>query len=98
MRWHLRLGFGSDPGRRGRRPDRRLGTRAREHGHEATNGAAHGLGRNRTELDRVKGEVKQKWNKLTDEDVEFVKGKYAELLCLLQERYGHAKEQAEQGH
>jgi hypothetical protein len=34
--------------------DRRLVTRARVHGHEATNGAAHGLGRNRTELDRAK--------------------------------------------
>ena len=48
--------------------------------------------RNWTEL---KGEVKQHWSKLTDEDVEFVKGKYAELLGLLQERYGHAKEQAD---
>ena len=27
--------------------------------------------------------------------IELVKGKYAELLGLLQERYGHAKEQAE---
>jgi uncharacterized protein YjbJ (UPF0337 family) len=49
--------------------------------------------RNWTEL---KGEVKHEWSKLTDEDVELVKGKYAELLCLLQTRYGHAKEQAEQ--
>jgi uncharacterized protein YjbJ (UPF0337 family) len=49
--------------------------------------------RNWTEL---KGEVKHQWSKLTDEEVEFVKGKYAELLGLLQERYGHAKEQAEQ--
>src|SRR3984893_10818433 len=44
----------------------------------------------------LKGEVKRQWSKLTDEDVELVKGKYAELLGLLQERYGHAKEQAEQ--
>ena len=43
----------------------------------------------------LKGEVKRRWSKLTDEDIEFVKGKYAELLGLLQERYGHAKEQAE---
>ena len=44
----------------------------------------------------LKGEVKrQQWSKLNDEDVELVKGKYAELLGLLQERYGHAKEQAE---
>jgi uncharacterized protein YjbJ (UPF0337 family) len=44
----------------------------------------------------LKGEVKRQWSKLTDEDVELVKGKYAELLGLLQDRYGHAKEQAEQ--
>jgi uncharacterized protein YjbJ (UPF0337 family) len=44
----------------------------------------------------LKGDVKRRWTKLTDEDVDFVKGKYAELLGLLQERYGHAKEQAEQ--
>src|SRR2546430_1456414 len=43
----------------------------------------------------LKGDVKRRWTKLTDEDVDFVKGKYAELLGLLQERYGHAKEQAE---
>jgi uncharacterized protein YjbJ (UPF0337 family) len=43
----------------------------------------------------LKGEVKRQWSKLTDEDVEIVKGKYPELLGLLQERYGHAKEQAE---
>src|SRR5580692_5437941 len=43
----------------------------------------------------LKGEVKRRWSKLSDEDIEFVKGKYAELLGLLQNRYGHAKEQAE---
>jgi uncharacterized protein YjbJ (UPF0337 family) len=43
----------------------------------------------------VKGEVKRQWSKLTVEDVEIIKGNYAELLGLLQERYGHAKEQAE---
>src|ERR1700731_4943296 len=43
----------------------------------------------------LKGEVKRQWSKLTDEDVEIIKGKYAELLGLHQERYGHAKEQAE---
>jgi uncharacterized protein YjbJ (UPF0337 family) len=44
----------------------------------------------------LKGEVKRQWSKLNDEDVELIKGKYAGLLGLLQERYGHAKEQAEQ--
>jgi uncharacterized protein YjbJ (UPF0337 family) len=43
----------------------------------------------------LKGDVKRQWSKLTDEDVELIKGKYVELLGFLQERYGHAKEQAE---
>ena len=43
----------------------------------------------------LKGEVKRQWSKLTDEDVELIEGKYAELLGFLQERYGHVKEQAE---
>ena len=43
----------------------------------------------------LKGEAKRQWSKLTDEDLELIKGKYAELLGLLQERYGHAKERAE---
>jgi uncharacterized protein YjbJ (UPF0337 family) len=43
----------------------------------------------------LKGEVKRQWSKLTDEDVELIKGKYTQLLGLLQERYGHAKERAE---
>jgi uncharacterized protein YjbJ (UPF0337 family) len=42
----------------------------------------------------LKGEVKRQWSKLTVEDVERIKGKYTELPGLLQERYGHAKEQA----
>jgi uncharacterized protein YjbJ (UPF0337 family) len=44
---------------------------------------------------QLKGDAKQHWNKLTDEDVELIKGKYVELLGLLQKRYCHAKEQAE---
>src|ERR1700730_4536006 len=43
----------------------------------------------------LKGEAKRQWSKLADEDLELIKGKYAELLGLLQERYGHAKERAE---
>jgi uncharacterized protein YjbJ (UPF0337 family) len=43
----------------------------------------------------LKGEAKRQWSKLTDEDLELIKGKYTELLGLLQERYGHAKERAE---
>jgi uncharacterized protein YjbJ (UPF0337 family) len=31
----------------------------------------------------LKGDVKRQWGKLTDEDIELIKGKYAELLGLL---------------
>ena len=42
-----------------------------------------------------KGKVMSKWGKLTDDDVESINGKRAQLLGLLQSRYGRAKEQAE---
>ena len=42
----------------------------------------------------IKGEVKQKWGKLTDDDLAQVEGKAEELVGLLQKRYGYAKEKA----
>ena len=42
-----------------------------------------------------KGKIMSKWGKLTDDDVESINGKRAQLLGLLQSRYGRAKEQAE---
>ena len=36
----------------------------------------------------IKGEAKQKWGKLTDDDLAQVEGKEEELLRLLQKRYG----------
>ena len=42
-----------------------------------------------------KGKVMSKWGKLTNDDVESINGKRAELLGLLQSRYGRAKDQAE---
>ncbi len=41
------------------------------------------------------GKAKQKWGKLTDDDLTVISGKRDELAGLLQERYGYAKEQAE---
>ena len=40
------------------------------------------------------GQVKQKWNKLTDDDLGRMSGKKDELLGKLQERYGYTKDQA----
>jgi uncharacterized protein YjbJ (UPF0337 family) len=44
----------------------------------------------------IKGGIKGKWGKLTDDDLARVEGKEEQLLGLLQKRYGYAKEKAEQ--
>ena len=44
---------------------------------------------------QLKGRVKQKWGKLTDDDVDVIAGRRDELLGKIQERYGIAREQAE---
>jgi uncharacterized protein YjbJ (UPF0337 family) len=45
---------------------------------------------------QFKGKVKEKWGKLTDDDLEVVAGKRDQIAGKLQQRYGYAKEQAEQ--
>jgi uncharacterized protein YjbJ (UPF0337 family) len=44
---------------------------------------------------QVKGTVKEKWGKLTDDDLTTIAGKRDQLAGLLQERYGYEKDQAE---
>lgn len=44
----------------------------------------------------LKGKVKQKWGKLTDDDVTTMSGRSEELSGLLQQRYGYDKSRAEQ--
>ena len=41
------------------------------------------------------GKVKEKWGKLTDDDLESVRGKRDQLVGKVQERYGIAKQEAE---
>jgi uncharacterized protein YjbJ (UPF0337 family) len=41
------------------------------------------------------GKVKQKWGKLTDDDLTAIGGKRDELVGRLQQRYGYEKDQAE---
>lgn len=43
---------------------------------------------------QLKGSVKQRWGKLTDDDLTHVSGKKDELVGKLQERYGYTREQA----
>ena len=45
--------------------------------------------------EKIKGRVKEKWGKLTDNDLTQVEGNKEKLLELLQQRYGYAKDQAE---
>jgi uncharacterized protein YjbJ (UPF0337 family) len=42
---------------------------------------------------QVKGKVKEKWGKLTDDDLDFVAGKRQQLEGKIQERYGIARDQ-----
>jgi uncharacterized protein YjbJ (UPF0337 family) len=41
------------------------------------------------------GKVKQKWGKLTDDDLTAIGGKRDELLGRLQKHYGYGKDEAE---
>ena len=43
----------------------------------------------------LKGKVKEKWGKLTNDDLDVIDGKKDQLVGRLQQRYGYAKEQAE---
>ncbi|MDO9093753.1 MAG: CsbD family protein [Rubrivivax sp.] len=42
------------------------------------------------------GKAKEKWGKLTDDDLDVVAGRRDQLAGLIQERYGVAKEEAEE--
>ena len=44
---------------------------------------------------QFKGKVKEKWGKLTDDDLTVIEGKRDQLSGVLQKKYGYAKEQAE---
>jgi uncharacterized protein YjbJ (UPF0337 family) len=45
---------------------------------------------------QLKGSVKERWGKLTDDDLEMISGQQEQLLGKIQERYGIAREDAEQ--
>ncbi len=44
----------------------------------------------------LKGKIKEKWGKLTDDDLMRIDGKYDRFLGALQKQYGYKKEQAEE--
>ena len=44
----------------------------------------------------MKGQTKEWWGKLTDDDLEQTGGKAEQLIGLLQQKYGYSREKAEQ--
>lgn len=44
---------------------------------------------------QLKGQAKQQWGKLTDDDLETISGHKDEVIGLVQERYGWEREKAE---
>jgi uncharacterized protein YjbJ (UPF0337 family) len=44
----------------------------------------------------MRGQVREWWGKLTDDDLERAGGKVDQLIALLQQKYGYTREQAEQ--
>jgi len=42
-----------------------------------------------------KGQVKEWWGKLTDDDLKQIDGKSDQLVGILQQKYGYTKEEAE---
>ena len=45
---------------------------------------------------QLKGQVKERWGKLTDNELTQIDGKYDQLIGKIQERYGCQKEEAEE--
>ena len=45
---------------------------------------------------QLTGDIKARWGRLTDDEVTRIEGDYDQLVGRIQERYGYAREQAEQ--
>ncbi len=44
----------------------------------------------------MKGKVKEQWGNLTDDDLDKIEGRSEQMVGLLQQRYGYAREKAEE--
>jgi uncharacterized protein YjbJ (UPF0337 family) len=44
---------------------------------------------------QIRGQARQWWGKLTDDDLERIGGKYEQFLGVVQEKYGYTREAAE---
>jgi uncharacterized protein YjbJ (UPF0337 family) len=55
---------------------------------------SHGLESRGRQLEASEGKVKEQWGKLTDDELDQIKGQRDQLEGKIQERYGIAKDQA----
>lgn len=46
-------------------------------------------------IEQYKGDIRKKWGKLTDSDLEMLKGERDKLSGIIQERYGEGKDKVE---
>jgi uncharacterized protein YjbJ (UPF0337 family) len=44
---------------------------------------------------QMKGSIKERWGKLTDDDIDIINGQNDQLVGRIEERYGIAKEEAQ---
>jgi uncharacterized protein YjbJ (UPF0337 family) len=44
---------------------------------------------------QMRGDIKQKWGKLTDDEMDQINGQYDKLVGSIQERYGYSRDRAE---
>jgi uncharacterized protein YjbJ (UPF0337 family) len=45
---------------------------------------------------QFRGEIKETWGELTDDELDQIGGRYDKLVGKLQERYGYSREEAEE--
>jgi uncharacterized protein YjbJ (UPF0337 family) len=50
----------------------------------------------RDQRKQLRGKAKDRWSKLTDDDLNYISGRSDRLINKLQERYGFTKDQADQ--
>ena len=44
---------------------------------------------------QLKGQVKERWGRFTDDDIDKIEGRFEQLAGKIQERYGKSREEAE---
>ena len=49
----------------------------------------------KSKWNEMKGDIRVRWSKLTDEDMTHIQGQAEKMIGKLQERYGYKREQAE---